>query len=58
MSNSSLRRKLFFVHDECGNNDDESIASLSPLKVSESMRLSCSPPQSGMFVHGTPLKVY
>ncbi|XP_020292287.1 uncharacterized protein LOC109858953 [Pseudomyrmex gracilis] len=56
VSNSSLRRKLFFAHDEC-HNDDESIASLSPLKVSESMRLSCSPPQSGMFVHGTPLKM-
>lgn len=55
MSNSSLRRKLFFNHDEFGNNDDEFV---SPLKASESMRLSCSPPQSGMFVRGTPLKVY
>ncbi|XP_012221144.2 protein aurora borealis [Linepithema humile] len=50
LSNNSLRRKLFFNHDECANN--ESIASLSPVKMSESMLLSCSPPQSGMFVHG------
>lgn len=56
-SNSSLRRKLFFCHDEGTDNDNESFTSLSPVKISESMALSCSPPESGMFVHGTPLKV-
>lgn len=50
LSNNSLRRKLFSNHDECA--DNESISSLSPVKMSESMMLSCSPPQSGMFVHG------
>ncbi|XP_024882099.1 protein aurora borealis-like [Temnothorax curvispinosus] len=54
-SNNSLRRKLFFCHDE-GTDNDESFTSLSPVKMNESMALSCSPPQSGMFVHGTPLK--
>lgn len=55
LSYNSLRRKLFFNHDECTDND--SFISLSPVKTSTSMTLSCSPPQSGMFVHGTPLKV-
>lgn len=49
LSSNSLRRKLFFNHDECTDND--SFISLSPVKTG-------SPPQSGMFVHGTPLKVY
>ncbi|KAL6257461.1 hypothetical protein P5V15_011032 [Pogonomyrmex californicus] len=56
LSNNSLRRKLFFCHDECTDNENESFISLSPVKMNESMVLSCSPPQSGMFVHGTPLK--
>jgi len=56
-SNNSLRRKLFFCHDEGTDNDNESFTSLSPVTMSESMALSCSPPQSGMFVHGTALKV-
>lgn len=55
LSNNSLRRKLFFNHDECTDND--SFISLSPVKTGNSMTLSYSPPQSGMFVHGTPLKV-
>ncbi|XP_072757902.1 uncharacterized protein Bora isoform X2 [Anoplolepis gracilipes] len=55
LSNNSLRRKLFFNHDECTDND--SFISLSPVKTNNSMTLSCSPPQSGMFVHGTPLKM-
>ncbi|XP_070153366.1 protein aurora borealis [Polyergus mexicanus] len=54
LSNNSLRRKLFFNHDECTDND--SFISLSPVKTGNSKTLSCSPPQSGMFVHGTPLK--
>lgn len=54
LSNNSLRRKLFFNHDECADND--SFISLSPVKTGNSMTLPCSPPQSGIFVHGTPLK--
>lgn len=56
-SNNSLRRKLFFCHDGGTDNDNESFTSLSPVKNNELMVLPCSPPQSGMFVHGTPLKV-
>lgn len=48
-SNNSLRRKLFFTHDESTEDEDEIPFILSPLKPS-------SPPQSGMFVHGTPLR--
>lgn len=51
-SNTSLRRKLFFNHD----NDNDSIASFSSVEMSGSMVLSSSPPQSGMFIHGS-LKV-
>ncbi|KYN07729.1 PREDICTED: uncharacterized protein LOC108779198 [Cyphomyrmex costatus] len=54
LSNNSLRRKLFVCQDE--GTDNESFMSLSPVKTSESMLLVHSPPQSGMFVHGTPLK--
>lgn len=57
LSNSSLRRKLFFNHDEGADNENESFMSLSPVKLTESMVLSCSPPQNGIFIHGTPLKV-
>ncbi|XP_011877501.1 PREDICTED: protein aurora borealis [Vollenhovia emeryi] len=55
-SNNSLRRKLFFCHDEGTDTESESLKSLSPVQMSKSMTLACSPPQSGMFVHGTPLK--
>ncbi|XP_018057531.1 PREDICTED: protein aurora borealis [Atta colombica] len=55
-SNNSLRRKLFACQDESTDNDN-SFTSLSPVKTSESMVLVYSPPQSGMFVHGTPLKM-
>lgn len=54
-SNNSLRRKLFFNHENT-DNDDESIASLSSVEMNGSMVLSGSPPQSGMFTHGA-LKV-
>ncbi|XP_018363793.1 PREDICTED: protein aurora borealis [Trachymyrmex cornetzi] len=57
LSNNSLRRKLFACHDESTDNDNDSFTSLSPVKTSESMVLVYSPPQSGMFVHGTPLKM-
>lgn len=53
LSSNSLRRKLFFNHDECTDND----SFISPVKTGTSMTLSCSSPQSDMFVHGTPLKV-
>ncbi|KAG7212052.1 hypothetical protein KM043_012408 [Ampulex compressa] len=54
--NSSLRRKLFFNHEDCFDNEDEDSA-LSPMKMNGSLVLSsCSPPQSGALVHGTPLK--
>ncbi|KAG5327652.1 BORA protein, partial [Pseudoatta argentina] len=56
-SNNSLRRKLFACQDESTDNDNDSFTSLSPVKTSESMVLVYSPPQSGMFVHGTPLKM-
>ncbi|KYN44897.1 hypothetical protein ALC56_00893, partial [Trachymyrmex septentrionalis] len=56
-SNNSLRRKLFACQDESTDNDNDSFTSLSPVKTSKSMVLVCSPPQSGMFVHGTPLKM-
>ncbi|KAK0167598.1 hypothetical protein PV327_004973 [Microctonus hyperodae] len=46
-SNNSLRRKLFFCHDE--STEDECSLILSPIKG------DTSPPQSGMFAHGTPL---
>lgn len=52
LSYNSLRRKLVFNHDECTDNDG--FKSLSPAKTSTT---SYSPPQSGMFVYGTPLKV-
>ncbi|XP_011699998.1 PREDICTED: protein aurora borealis [Wasmannia auropunctata] len=56
-SNNSLRRKLFFCQDEGADTDKESFTSLSPMKMNESMELPYSPPQSGMFVHGVPLKM-
>ncbi|XP_015115239.1 protein aurora borealis [Diachasma alloeum] len=49
-SNNSLRRKLFFTHDESSEDEDDGPFVLSPLKSTS------SPPQSGMFVHGTPLR--
>ncbi|XP_011297641.1 protein aurora borealis [Fopius arisanus] len=49
-SNNSLRRKLFFTHDESTEEEDELSFVLSPLKDPS------SPPQSGMFMHGTPLR--
>ncbi|XP_014482836.1 PREDICTED: protein aurora borealis [Dinoponera quadriceps] len=51
LSNNSLRRKLFFNHEY--TDDDESVASLSSVEMNGSMVLSGSPPQSGMFIHGS-----
>lgn len=56
-SNSSLRRKLFFNHEDCTEDEEEeSSFSLSPSKLHGSV-LQSSPPQSGMLNHGTPLGV-
>ncbi|XP_017762083.1 PREDICTED: protein aurora borealis [Eufriesea mexicana] len=52
-SNNSLRRKLFFNHEDCIDNDKDC---LFPVEINESLVLSSSPPQSGMLLHGTPLK--
>ena len=54
-SNNSLRRKLFFTHDDCLEDEDESSVCLTPVKMNGSLILSSSPPQSGMLVHGAPL---
>ncbi|XP_066584588.1 protein aurora borealis [Prorops nasuta] len=54
LSNSSLRRKLFFNHDECLESDDSSITA-SPIKNGV-LLMSCSPPLSGMLNFGTPLR--
>ncbi|XP_076162836.1 aurora kinase A activator-like protein bora [Ptiloglossa arizonensis] len=54
-SNNSLRRKLFFNHDDCMQNEEETSVYLSPVKMNGSL-MSSSPPQSGMLVHGSPLK--
>ncbi|XP_043463275.1 protein aurora borealis [Leptopilina heterotoma] len=51
--NSSLRRKLF-AHDDTHEDDTESSFLLSPIH-SRSM-IHCSPMQSGMLNHGTPLR--
>ncbi|XP_032667546.1 uncharacterized protein LOC116842431 [Odontomachus brunneus] len=51
-SNNSLRRKLF-PNYEGADNDNESISSLSSVEMNGSIISSCSPPQSGMFIHGT-----
>ncbi|CAG5103451.1 Similar to bora: Protein aurora borealis (Drosophila pseudoobscura pseudoobscura) [Cotesia congregata] len=46
-SNSSLRRKLFFNHDDSIEDDSECSLILSPSKINS------SPPRSGMMAHGT-----
>ena len=54
LSNSSLRRKLFFNHEE--TSDDEDSFCLSPVPGHASILLQSSPPGTGI-VHGTPLMV-
>ncbi|CAK9797412.1 Protein aurora borealis [Anthophora plagiata] len=51
-SNNSLRRKLFFNHEDYVENETDSSVCLSPVKINGSLILSSSPPQSGMLVHG------
>ncbi|KAF3429679.1 hypothetical protein E2986_02192 [Frieseomelitta varia] len=53
-SNSSLRRKLFFNCEDYVDNDEDSTS--SSVNINESVILSSSPPQSGMLIHGSPLK--
>ncbi|XP_014215138.1 uncharacterized protein LOC106644237 [Copidosoma floridanum] len=54
-SNTSLRRKLFFNNDD--SQDDSSNSISTPPKRSKSpLNHDLSPPQSGMFFHGTPIK--
>ncbi|XP_076640533.1 aurora kinase A activator-like protein bora [Colletes latitarsis] len=55
-SNNSLRRKLFFNNDDYMENGDETSVYLSPIQVNGSLVLSSSPPQSGMLIHGAPIK--
>ncbi|KOC60874.1 Protein aurora borealis [Habropoda laboriosa] len=55
-SNNSLRRKLFFNHEDFVENEEDSSVCLSPVKINGSLVLSSSPPQSGMLVHGAALK--
>ncbi|XP_015601357.1 protein aurora borealis [Cephus cinctus] len=52
-SNSSLRRKLFFNHDDYAEDDDASSISLSSVKSSDSNGIICSPLQSGMRIDGS-----
>ncbi|XP_012270643.1 protein aurora borealis [Orussus abietinus] len=54
-SNNSLRRKLFFNHND-HSDDDEDNLSMSPMSLHGSLGIENSPPQSGMFAHGTPLR--
>lgn len=57
-STTSLRRKLFFNHDNCSDDEDEMSLPMSPVRTDGSMiHASSSPPHSGMLVHGTPLTV-
>ncbi|XP_046423434.1 uncharacterized protein LOC124181173 isoform X1 [Neodiprion fabricii] len=58
LSNSSLRRKLFFNHDDNLEDDQYSLMSLSPVQSHGLMKLgvTCSPTQSGMLLEGLPLK--
>ena len=55
-SNNSLRRKLFYDDDHA---EEELVDSnvLSPIKSKTPANYNISPPQSGMFFHGTPLRV-
>ncbi|KAK2583603.1 hypothetical protein KPH14_009545 [Odynerus spinipes] len=55
-STSSLRRKLFFNHNECFEHEEHSSLSISPIKINSSLALPNSPPQSGMLLCGTPLR--
>ncbi|NP_001122572.1 protein aurora borealis [Nasonia vitripennis] len=54
-SNNSLRRKLFSNHDDSQDESNSSI-DLSPVKSDNPLIHNLSPPQTGMFFHGTPLR--
>ncbi|KZC10789.1 PREDICTED: protein aurora borealis [Dufourea novaeangliae] len=55
-SNSSLRRKLFFNHNECVENEEESFECLSPVNMNGSFIVSSSHPPSGILADGVQLK--
>ncbi|KAJ8667073.1 hypothetical protein QAD02_008735 [Eretmocerus hayati] len=54
-SNSSLRRKLFSNHED-SHDDSTNSLSISPVQSNSPLIHNLSPPQSGMFFHGTPLR--
>ncbi|XP_046818598.1 protein aurora borealis [Vespa crabro] len=56
LSTSSLRRKLFFNHTECFEDEEQSSLLVSPIKMNTSLTFCKSPPESGMFICGTPLR--
>nr|KAF7423265.1 hypothetical protein H0235_008548 [Vespula pensylvanica] len=58
LSTSSLRRKLFFNYTECLEDEEQNSLLVSPIKMNNSLTFCKSPPESGMFIYGTPLKKF
>ncbi|XP_015171436.1 PREDICTED: protein aurora borealis [Polistes dominula] len=56
LSYNSLRRKLFFNFNECTDDEEQSSFLVSPIKMNLSSIFCKSPPESGMFHNGSPLK--
>ncbi|XP_014601981.1 PREDICTED: protein aurora borealis [Polistes canadensis] len=56
LSTNSLRRKLFFNLTECTDDEEQSSFLVSPIKINLSSMFCKSPPESGMFYNGSPLK--
>lgn len=56
LSTNSLRRKLFFNLTECTDDEEQSSFLVSPIKMNLSSMFCKSPPESGMFYYGSPLK--
>ncbi|XP_034191049.1 aurora kinase A activator-like protein bora [Osmia lignaria lignaria] len=56
LSNNSLRRKLFFNQDDSLEDKEETSVYSSSVKMNGSLVLSSSPPESGMLIHGAPVK--
>ncbi|XP_076279022.1 aurora kinase A activator-like protein bora [Lasioglossum baleicum] len=56
VSNNSLRRKLFFNHNECMENEEESFVSSSSVQLNGSPILSSGHMQSGMIINGVAFK--
>ncbi|XP_058791812.1 protein aurora borealis [Phymastichus coffea] len=55
-SNTSLRRKLFFENHNDSHNESSDSEVISPIKSKSPFGHCLSPPHSGMFFHGTPLR--